>query len=281
MVFCGDFISVVMFKYNCSYYKALQIIANDFNIISSKYLIKNKPLIKYSNTKFEITKDAAIQVEIKDFEQYELDWWARYGITEDILKKFKVYSCKNVFLNGELFHAYKPGQYMFGYYGGNRNGCERWKIYLPKNTKYKWLSNWKSLYIQGAHMMPKNGEYLVITKSMKDTMTLFSIGIPSISPMSETCFLTDSQYNKIIHKFDKVILFMDNDYTGICQMNKIRKSHPELYTCWIPRNKNAKDISDFYKLYGRDKTLELINYAKEKVDRECERRKETTQLKTQ
>ena len=274
MVFCGDFISVVMFKYNCSYYKALQIIANDFNIISSKYLIKNKPLIKYSNTKFEITKDAAIQVEIKDFEQYELDWWARYGITEDILKKFKVYSCKNVFLNGELFHTYKPGQYMFGYYGGNRNGCERWKFYLPKNTKYKWLSNWKSLYIQGAHMMPKNGEYLVITKSMKDTMTLFSIGIPSISPMSETCFLTDSQYNKIIHKFDKVILFMDNDYTGICQMNKIRKSHPELYTCWIPRNKNAKDISDFYKLYGRDKTIELINYAKEKVDRECKRRKE-------
>jgi hypothetical protein len=80
-------------------------------------------------------------------------------------------------------------------------------------------------------MIPKNGEYLVITKSMKDTMTLFSIGIPSISPMSETCFLTDSQYDKIIHKFDKVILFMDNDYTGICQMNKIRKSHPELYTC--------------------------------------------------
>lgn len=80
-------------------------------------------------------------------------------------------------------------------------------------------------------MIPKNGEYLVITKSMKDTMTLYSIGIPSISPMSETCFLTDSQYNKIIHKFNKVILFMDNDYTGICQMNKIRKSHPELYTC--------------------------------------------------
>ena len=102
--FAGDFVSVVMYKFNCSYYKAL---------------------IEYSNTKFEITKDAAIQVEIKDFEQYELDWWARYGITEDILKKFKVYSCKNVFLNGELFHAYKPGQYMFGYYGGNRNGCER------------------------------------------------------------------------------------------------------------------------------------------------------------
>ena len=64
----------------------------------------------------------------------EFDFGIKYGEAfsgmriatfEDILKKFKVYSCKNVFLNGELFHAYKPGQYMFGYYGGNRNGCER------------------------------------------------------------------------------------------------------------------------------------------------------------
>ena len=72
--FAGDFVSVVMYKFNCSYYKALQIIANDFGIITSKHLTKNKALIEYSNTKFEITKDAAIQVEIKDFEQYELDW---------------------------------------------------------------------------------------------------------------------------------------------------------------------------------------------------------------
>jgi hypothetical protein len=54
----------------------------------------------------------------------------------------------------------------------------------------------------------------------------------------------------------------------------LRKSHPEVYTCWINRSKNAKDISDFYKMYGRDKTLELINYAKEKIDREYECRKE-------
>ena len=72
--FVGDFVSVVMYKFNCSYYKALQIIANDFGIITSKHLTKNEALIEYSNTKFEITKDAAIQVEIKDFEQYELDW---------------------------------------------------------------------------------------------------------------------------------------------------------------------------------------------------------------
>lgn len=274
--FAGDYVSVVMYKYSCSYYKALHIIANDFGIITSKHLTKNKPLIEYSNTKFEITNDASIQVEIKDFEQYELDWWARYGITKDILEKFKVYSCKNVFLNGNLFHSYKPGHHMYGYYGGNRDGSERWKIYLPKNLKYKWLSNWKSLYIQGAHMMPKSGEYLCITKSLKDVMTLYSLGIPAIAPMSETCFLTDSQYSKVIKRFDKVVLLWDSDKTGIKYSNLLRKSHLELYTCWIPRDKKAKDISDFYKLYGRDKTIELINDAKEKVNREYERRKEKT-----
>ena len=71
--FAGDFVSVVMYKYNCSYYKALHIIANDFGIITSKHLTKNKSLIEYSNTKFEITNDASIQVEIKDFEQHELE----------------------------------------------------------------------------------------------------------------------------------------------------------------------------------------------------------------
>lgn len=71
--FCGDFMSVVMEKFRCSYGKALQIVANDFGIISSKHLIKNEPLIEYTNTKFEETTGAIIQVEIKKFEQYELD----------------------------------------------------------------------------------------------------------------------------------------------------------------------------------------------------------------
>lgn len=72
--FSGDFVSVVMYKFNCSYGKALQIIANDFGIIKNKNLTINKPLIKYSNTKLDDTTDAVLQIEVKEFEQYELDW---------------------------------------------------------------------------------------------------------------------------------------------------------------------------------------------------------------
>lgn len=277
--FSGDFVSVVMCKFNCSYGKALQIIANDFGIIRSKNLVINKPLIEYSNTKFEDTSECVIQVEIKEFDQYELDWWARYGITLDILKKFHVYSCKNVFLNGNLFHVYRPNQLVFGYYGGIRGGLERWKVYYPRNKKYRFIGNWKSIYIQGYNNIPENGEWLCITKSLKDCLTLYSLGIPAIAPNSETCYLTDSQHKKVIERFTKVAILYDNDYTGICRMNHFRKEHPELYPCWINRLFGAKDISDFYKKYGRDRTITLIEDAKEKINKQWEYRKEKEEPK--
>ena len=41
-------------------------------------------------------------------------------------------------------------------------------------------------------------------------------------------------------------------------MNKIRKQHHDLIICMIPRKYEAKDISDFYQKYGRNKTISII-----------------------
>ena len=43
-------------------------------------------------------------------------------------------------------------------------------------------------------------------------------------------------------------------------MNRIRKQF-NIDCVWIPRKYKAKDISDFYLKYGREKTLELVNEA--------------------
>lgn len=103
-------------------------------------------------------------------------------------------------------------------------------------------------------------------------MTLYSCDkIPAIAPISENCFLTETQYAKLKSKFNKIILFYDNDLAGIENMNKIRKKFPDVHVLFIPRHYKAKDISDFYKMYGRTKTLELIekakNYVSEKENR--------------
>lgn len=257
--FYGNFLSVVMEMYSCTYYKALQIIANDFGYIKHKTLKKStKPVVKSEND-FKESGSANIQVEIQDFSQDELDWWEKFGVTEKILKKFKVYSCKNVFLNGNNIAYSTSKSPIYGYYRGKtEHGGELWRIYFPMRSSYRFLSNWTSIMIQGSKQLASNGDTLVITKSLKDVMCLYSLGIPAIAPNSENLFLTDNQFSKLKTKFKNLVLFYDNDLPGISNMKKIKKEYG-IKCVWIPRSYGAKDISDFHKRYGREATLNLIN----------------------
>lgn len=256
----GDWIYVVEQKFNCNYYDALAIAANDFDIQKIPHLNKNK--VKISNESLSENKQSIIRVEIRDFQQYELDWWNKFGISLQTLKKFRVFSCKNIWINDHIIHLETNNQLVFGYYGGIKDGIEQWKLYWPNNKKYKWLSNRDSSQLQGARMLPKSGgDYIVITKSLKDVMVLYEFNIPAIAPNSETLFISDKQLEKLKSKFKNIVVFYDNDCAGISGMNKIKKNHKDLKYVFIPRKYEAKDISDFYKKYGKEKTQKLINSA--------------------
>lgn len=259
--FHGNFISVVMYKYGCTYPMALKIIANDFGIVKHPKLKRNSKPVEPSQTTFKDDGPARIQVEIQDFTDEELEWWMQYGITKPILRKFSVYSCKSVFLNGNYFTGSTKKQRIYGYYRGKRNDLELWRIYFPGRKSYKFLSNWKSFMLQGAKQLPDSGDLLVVTKSLKDVMCLYSMGITAVAPCSENLFLTESQFEKLKKRFKNIVVFYDNDLAGIQNMRKIRKEFP-VKCLWIPRKYKAKDISDFYAKYGRETTLELINEAR-------------------
>lgn len=123
--FYGNFIDVVMYKYSCDYYKALQIIANDLGIKKNDKIFKNEKLINYSDTKLEEKKATIIQVEIQDFTKAELLWWKSFGISEETLKIFNIFSCKHVFLNNNYFTSSSKNNYIFGFYHGkNKEGLE-------------------------------------------------------------------------------------------------------------------------------------------------------------
>lgn len=261
--FYGNFIGVVMYKYSCTYYKALQIIANDFGYIKHRTLPKSDKPISESHSQLRDTGPAIIRVEIQDFTEDELKWWAQYGITEDILKQFKVYSCKTVFLNGNYYATTGPKNPIFGYYRGkNDKGIELWRIYFPfrPRTGIRFLSNWKRFMLQGSQQLPAEGDVLVVTKSMKDVMCLKSLGITAIAPNSENLFMSESQFEKLKKRFKTIVVFYDNDLPGLHNMNRIRKEF-DVKCFWIPRTYGAKDISDFHAKYGRDKTLNLIEEA--------------------
>lgn len=249
---------VVQDIFKCNYFEALRIIANDFGIIKSNSIAKNPGKINKNSIKIKDKEMSKIQVEIQDFTDLELKWWKKYGVTLDILKKFNVYSCKHIFLNDQLFAKSQQHCPIFGYYGKKYHGLELWRCYFPKRTSFRFITNWPSKKIQGYDQLPKKGKLLVITKSMKDCLCLYSMGITAIAPNSETQFISESVLNDLKNRFENIVVFYDNDETGITFMNQIKKKYPELIYTWIPRHLKSKDISDFYKDNGRKTTLNLI-----------------------
>ena len=255
---CLDVFSIVQQTFRCNYFEALRIIANDFGIIQSKTLQKNPGKINENPIKIEDKEISKIQVEIQDFTELELKWWAKYGITPEILKKFNVYSCKHVFLNGNLLAKSQQHCPIFGYYGKKYHGLELWKIYFPKRTNYRFIGNYPCKKLQGYDDLPKSGKICVITKSQKDVMALYAYGIPACAPNSETIIPSEFIINDLTSRFEYVFALWDNDRTGVTFLNKIKKKYPQIKCLIIPRNLEAKDFSDLRAKYGYKKTKEFI-----------------------
>jgi hypothetical protein len=271
--FHENFVGVVMEIHKCSYQEALNVIAEDFGYISKA---EDRPAvkIKVSNVKLEEKTETLIQIKPKAFSEQELKWWKGFGVTEKTLKKYKVFSCDSIFLNGDYFSSSSPRVPIYGYYCGKKNGQELWRIYFPSKRSFRFLSNVGKSYIQGAKQLPKTGDVLLITKSQKDVMLAYELGIPAIAPCSEVLFLSNKQIQHLKKRFKTIVVCYDTDITGIHNLKQIKVKHPDLYTFFIPRKYGVKDISDFFKKYGEEETRrlagELLKYYRSLSDRKEE-----------
>ena len=252
----GDAISIVMELFSCSYYQALRIVANDFNLVPYTKREVNPPKMVYTGNVLEETVSAVIQVEIKGYTDKELDWWEGFGISLEVLKKFKVYSIKSVFLNGSYFMSSTDSSPIYGYYGGkNSDKEELWRLYMPTKMKYRFLSNWTTMMLQGARQLPVTGDHLIITKSTKDVMSLYVQGFTAVAPISETVVLTKGRVAKLSDKFKNIICIYDNDLAGVKGAKKYKREHN--MRCVFIKRKYAKDISDLFKKLNYVQRLEV------------------------
>lgn len=252
--------NVVMRINNCSYFEALKIIAQDFGLIeSSEVVVKSsKPVLIDSIKESETCK---IQAQIKDYSKEELDWWKQFGIDKKLLKKYHVFSIQHVFLNGELKFSSSSNIFIFGYYfGKDKNGNELWKIYFPFNKEHgiRFVNNLSSKKLQGFRQLPETGELLIITKSMKDCLSLKAFGLNAIAPSSESTFCSEKQIEEFKNRFKHILIIYDQDKAGKYNMAKIRKQFPDLNYFVIPKEYKSKDFSDLVMNYGVSKVQELI-----------------------
>lgn len=252
----ASFVDVVMLRFNLNYPEALKVIARDFGFLGDSKN-RNKPLREYKGEVVELKESSIIQCEIKSFTQSELNWWLSFGISEKTLKRYSVYSVKSVFVQGKYNSGSSPQNPIYGYYFGKQNGRELWKVYFPKRTKYRFMSNDNRL--QGYNQLPVSGDVLVVTKSLKDVMTLHEMGIPAVAPHAESVILTDEQYMELSGRFKRIIFNGDWDGAGKLFMIKSRKAHKGICLSFTDKRQYAKDLSDYVKKAGFEEAKALVS----------------------
>jgi len=107
----------------------------------------------------------------------DYDYWNSYFIPLKLLQKYNVSACKQVFVKKEdtfyLFAEYSNTNPIYCYTINNS-----FKIYRPFNPtkRGKWLNSILTEDIQGMQQLPKSGDLLIITSSMKDVLVLKILG---------------------------------------------------------------------------------------------------------
>lgn len=252
----SNFVEVVMMKFRCEYTRALKIIANDFDVISKPEIEKNKRQAEYTGKTIEVEGETRIQCEVQPFSNTELKWWQSYGIQADTLKKYNVVSVKNLFLNGGYMLSSNSRSPVYGYYFGKDEGRELWKIYFPLKTHFRFMVNTNKL--QGVKQLPATGEYVVVTKALKDVMVLHELGIPAVAPQAESVIITARQYQALKKRFKHVIINGDWDRAGQRFMLESRKRFPCICLAFTDKECDGKDISDFVKKHGMERAREIL-----------------------
>jgi len=244
---CGDvFKFVKKLKGLSTYEETIKEIISDLNIL-------NMEAQKLSSNRRLVQTESKISITRKPFTKIELEYWQRFAVTKSILDLFKVNSISKFFVNGLLKDTSTTERPMFAYKVFNK-----FKIYKPLDPKTtKWRGNLSYLDIQGFEQLPETGDLLVITKSLKDVMTLYSMGYTAVAPSSEGIMIPQVVINNLKSRFKRILIFYDRDKTGMTFARKLSKTY-SLNGFFINKKHKTKDISDFTAKYGINKSIELM-----------------------
>ena len=252
----GNIIDFIRSKYKCTYSESLNIIINDFNINNRK--VKYFPELLGKDISSSSKKNKTIKIKTSNWNSFYLKYWYEYGISKQTLEYFNVYPITHYWVMNEQTGTYRLSKAYMAYAYILQ---EHYKILdVSPNAFLKWVSDCSKEIWQGYEQLPKKGELLIITKSLKDIMVLYECGITAISPQNETSIFPEDIIKPLKRNFTHVIILYDNDKAGYKTSKAASEKH-NIPRMFMPNN--IKDVSNYSKIHGILKTkeimLELIN----------------------
>ena len=225
--------------------------------------LSDKPEMRISSTKpvsvkAEIThvpkrkKARPYTLAQKNFTAAELAFWGESGITQEILKLFRVVSLKKFSSEnneGKPFSiAATDKEPVFGY-----TAKQYVKVYRPHSEmRFLYAGDFGENYCFGLEQLPAKGDLLFITGSEKDVMSLTVHGFHAICFNSETVTIPVGIIHRLSFRFKHIVLLYDVDKAGLDSSAKqelaLKNYGVKRLLLPLAGTKVEKDISDFFRL---------------------------------
>ena len=246
-------------KYVVNFGEALEMVNRDFNLgllqgISINY-VPTPSIIHGIDIESFPKLSTVIQIQRRQWSLGDKAYWnGKYGFTSKELDKAHIMPIAGFWVNGVYIKA-DPIAYAY-YFGEGDDGRSMYKIYQPYSKTLKWLTNCSQDLLQGEELLPDTGDLLIITKSYKDVMVLFKLGIAAIAPQGETVNISEEKIEELSRRFTNIILLYDNDTAGVNAIAKLVEE-TNLPHFFLPSG--TKDVSDFVELYSYESLLTFLN----------------------
>lgn len=271
--FVGDIFDYVRLIYNLDFYSALVKVNLDFDLglLYNKEKVYNVTIEKISYTRHEKKRldmfeerikaqSNVIQISARIYNDGDLEYWSSFGITQKTLKLYNVYAVDNLYLNKEIVYQHDLANPCYAYYFPN---SKHFKCYFPLATERRFLGNIDNFQdIQGYYQCnvkeQRDDKLLILTKSMKDCMTLREFGLDAMAIHGETHKFHIDFIRHIKKYYPRIISIYDRDKSGVRGAKYLWKEHG-IMPYFIPKTYKIKDISDMYKYCGRDKVSDFLN----------------------
>jgi hypothetical protein len=243
--------------------EVLEDIAREFKIHKYSTSTNNTTSVYDFLEVHKYKKPTVIDAQITGWSSVHTNYYKRFLIDKRKCEEFLCYPISKAWVNKQLVYNFSLEDICFGFYHGkDEEGRDLWKLYFPFRKDYRFITNTKRL--QGLNKL-REAKIGLITKALKDVMSIDNFGVNSVGVAGETIFPSSVEIELLQSYWEVIYSLMDFDRTGILMAQYLKKNYgikPLFFTNgkFNTIDFGAKDHSDFVKEWGWYTTEQLMRY---------------------
>lgn len=255
----GSIYDLLSQMWHCSHDETLTRIQHDFLNRKGE---ANVNLLSAPRSVHEITRRSEINLEVRvrEWRKYDIDYWASYGVSLEWLKYAEVYpiSHKIITKNG-VKSTFSADRLAYAFVE-HKEGKVTLKIYQPLNKEgYKWANTHDRSVVSLWTKIPETGDKVVICSSLKDALCFWAnTGIPALALQGEGYGMSETAISELKRRFKQVYILFDNDKAGIADSKKLA-AQTGFTNLILPKFDGGKDVSDLMKCKGKQTFITIMN----------------------